>query len=102
MRTDVILRDKKTGRLFRTLKEAAVHYGLSHQTIWNYVHIRPARPAGTNPPIEGVSVKRLSAEIKALNKRIKDLENGIVAQPVPCDSGVVFNGILDCDPIEAL
>jgi hypothetical protein len=101
MRTNIIVRDKNTGRLFGTLHDAAKHYAVSHQTIWNYIHTKRSRLRGMNLAIEATTIRKISEEIKKLKKQIRDLENGM-AQPVPSVCGADGDCIPDRDIIAAL
>lgn len=89
MRTDFIIRDINTGQLFSGLVEAAKHYQLSAQTIWNYVHIKNYRPAGTNPPVEAVPIWRLNKEIRELKTKVRRLEKDDepMDEFIGCDPG---------------
>lgn len=67
-------RDKKTGRLFDSIYDAAIFFKVSHQTIFNYCN-KDKRDRAFDLDLEWVTVHDLSKEMRILRDDLDFYKN---------------------------
>lgn len=71
-----LVRDKRTGRLFESLLDAARYFKVSHQSIYNYClddEEKKGKPA-KHFRVEWVSIRQLNLEMKKMREELKQLK----------------------------
>ncbi len=70
-------RDRKTGKIFDSIYDAAIFYKVSHQTIINYCNKPERREKAFDIELDWVTIADISREIRVLKDDLHYYQNAI-------------------------